>query len=1130
MTKRLIAFLLVLTFIFTVAPVGVFATFVNTANITVVDAFGMAGETVEVYVIIKDNPGVTGATLTISYDEALTLTDAVAGEALSSLAFSKPGSYASPCNFVWDAEAASDESTENGVVMKLLFKVDDAVEAYTNMNVTVSYSFGDVYNNQGDVSLDINNGYVTAIEYVPGDVNGDDRVTTRDTQLIRQLIAGGYESAWADAGITVNSLAADVNDDGRVNSKDTQLIRQVVAGGYTDEYGVPIILRPVTPECKHTLTAFEATDATCTEDGNIAYWYCENCNSYFSDAEGLYEISESETVKLELGHTVVVDEAVAPTYSQTGLTEGSHCSVCGVVLMEQEIIPALSATYHAIIYRNLQGAESPEITRFAEHEGIVFEDVPSPVRVGYTFLGWYTASEGGTKVDMIEAGTSKDITVFAHWGIETYTITCKFYNDAPLNHSTVIEYTIEGEVTIPDPELNGLNFAYWTVKSGNIKQETVGGRVVYKVPKGSHENIELVATWRYRENLAVPNYTGDYTVYYDPETKTHSFVYQLGTIENVVVKIHASGDITGINSLGWDQTWVTAFDESSSKEIGKTISNSVTKTEEWQTTKEWANSHSTTDEDKFTLKVGGEFFLKAEAGGEWTDSETDTNSYSFAEFGGGSTGNTSGEEQSVSSTVAFSNSYSHSLTEKIDIPITSPKGTYRYVSVGTVCVYAVLTYDFETKEYFINTFSVLKEDVRNTVLYTPLAESYINANIIENEGLPFSIPTSENGNVGDIIEEAVANFYYVKFDANQGTGKMPIVAYAPGVECKLPANEYARDGYVFNGWASEKNSSTATNSDGASIKDLANSKETITLYAVWLPILYKATWNQGVNYTVTVKRTQSNEGTPGELSSDATVYYGDVLEVTYTAKTGYTVDKSIDTIYVGTEDLGPEKFITTATPVSYVVVYDFNNGTGDRTQSIHTFDAPSNTIYGELSREGYVFLGWSQNSNATASQFTAGQDVKNQCYDIRTLYAVWLRTYYSGGFNESTRGWKPYVGDGDKEAGPYYESIYTGLNPQALIASNRFTQVKMRISFVVNEENDGYQILRVRSAGNMLFEKRDIESCEGWGVSSTVHAFEFTFALNQMDPNGVIDLEWNAHGTGEDDWYLGDTHFQFWVQ
>ena len=41
------------------------------------------------------------------------------------------------------------------------------------------------------------------------------------------------------------------------------------------------------------------------------------------------------------GHTVVVDEAVPATTEAAGLTEGSHCSVCGKILVAQKVTPKL---------------------------------------------------------------------------------------------------------------------------------------------------------------------------------------------------------------------------------------------------------------------------------------------------------------------------------------------------------------------------------------------------------------------------------------------------------------------------------------------------------------------------------------------------------------------------------------------------------------------------------------------------------------------------------------------------------------------------------------------------------------------------------------------------------------------
>ena len=46
-----------------------------------------------------------------------------------------------------------------------------------------------------------------------------------------------------------------------------------------------------------------------------------------------------------LGHTEVIDKAVAPTCTEAGKTEGKHCSVCEKVLVAQEAVAASGHKY-----------------------------------------------------------------------------------------------------------------------------------------------------------------------------------------------------------------------------------------------------------------------------------------------------------------------------------------------------------------------------------------------------------------------------------------------------------------------------------------------------------------------------------------------------------------------------------------------------------------------------------------------------------------------------------------------------------------------------------------------------------------------------------------------------------------
>ena len=89
----------------------------------------------------------------------------------------------------------------------------------------------------------------------------------------------------------------------------------------------------------HKLMKVEAKKATCTEDGNKEYYVCSSCKKLFADADIGKEINKEDTVVKATGHKVVKDSAVPATTTTTGLSEGSHCSVCGQIIVAQKVIP-----------------------------------------------------------------------------------------------------------------------------------------------------------------------------------------------------------------------------------------------------------------------------------------------------------------------------------------------------------------------------------------------------------------------------------------------------------------------------------------------------------------------------------------------------------------------------------------------------------------------------------------------------------------------------------------------------------------------------------------------------------------------------------------------------------------------
>ena len=120
-----------------------------------------------------------------------------------------------------------------------------------------------------------------------------------------------------------------------------------------------------------------------------------------------------------------------------------------------------------------------------------------PVREGYTFLGWYTQAEGGTKYTFTEA-VSSNITLYAHWNAHSHTVTLENDENKETN-----SYDYGSSVSVPTPtKKTGYNFNHWevTVPDGETAPSLNGpdenGNYSFSMPD---YDITLTAKWTQKD-------------------------------------------------------------------------------------------------------------------------------------------------------------------------------------------------------------------------------------------------------------------------------------------------------------------------------------------------------------------------------------------------------------------------------------------------------------------------------------------------------------------------------------------------------------------------------------------------------------------------------------------------------
>lgn len=234
--------------------------------------------------------------------------------------------------------------------------------------------------------------------------------------------------------------------------------------------------------------------------------------------------------------------------------------------------------------------------------------------------------------------------------------------------------------------------------------------------------------------------------------------------------------------------------------------------------------------------------------------------------------------------------------------------------------------------------------------------------------------------------------YTISYNANGGTGAPAAQTKAFGYALALSTQVPTRSGYAFLGWATSSSATSAQYQPG----DIYSTNANLTLYAVWKTQTYTVSYNANggsgapsaqtkthdVAFTLsTQKPTRDGYTFLGWATSSSAAY------AQYQPGDSYTNNANVTLYAVWQDEI-------------YTITYYSNGGVmclrgvgGAYTDDYNTESKGKSTVIGKniytITRDGYTFMGWATNPNATVAQYQNG-DIYNKDVDI-DLYALWSK-------------------------------------------------------------------------------------------------------------------------------------------
>ena len=703
-----------------------------------------------------------------------------------------------------------------------------------------------------------------------------------------------------------------------------------------------------------------------------------------------------------------------------------------------------------------------------------------PSRTGYTFEGWYTSAEGGTKIYNTDGTCTNEgtywknnsyvhtgnLSVYAHWKANTYTITSKYFyyyqNNTWKQFDTKTEQRTYGSSFVPHNVNSptgyhaGNNYGYYTEKSEYLGDGTVGTNNITV-------NQNIIVHIHY--------YPNTYTITYKSNGGSGSDQTQTATYG---ISWTTKGAI--YSKSGYTQTsWNTKADGSGTKyslstaQTDKQLSN-VTLYAQYS-----ANTYYVTYNANGGSGAPAQQAFVYNSGAKISTTKPTRTGYTFVNWDYGGTKFNPGDA------------------------IPSGWGSFTLKAQWKANSYTI-TYSANGESGSNQTQTVQYGTSWTTkgAIYSKTGYTQTSWNTQANgSGTQYSLSTAQTdkqlSNV-TLYAQYSANTYTVKYNGNGADGgSMADTIHTYNGNVNLRKNAFTKTHYNFTGWYASRNNNGTTewyyndwnwHKDGSAPSGAAKykfsdqevsknattkNKDVVTMYAQWSANMYYFDLNGYLDGA-------SSGGISGfgtcDIYMNGTLVADDVSDFyqQYAYGTKYEI-KDIKTAtgkqYLGVYSGSLSGTITgyTATSLNFktnstTIQFDANGGSGapgNQTKVVGQTLTLSST---KPTRSGYTFRGWKEISK-TNKYYQPGSSYTNDYNgETITMRAVWVKN--SGDWGNATRrdyGWYQTMNNG-KYAVHHWIYYYIDTNARQIrvvVDNQRLQSLTNRHAYYYSA-NNGWQL------------------------------------------------------------------------